>query len=124
LVTLISPGLPPVDITDRAARLLGTLASFTIGSTFVSLAGNVGKALTSGQVFRVKSVVVVTNATVGNRTLTSGGLLVSAKVAAAGSTVDLLDRELILTGTGSTADISIGGGLAGDSWTATLERIL
>lgn len=124
MVTLISPGLPPVDITDRAGRLLGTLAGFTISATFVSLAGNVGKAIPSGQVWRVKTVTVVTNATAGNRTLTSGGLLVSSKTVPASTTGNLLDGELVLTGTGATTDISIGGGLAGDSWTATTERIL
>jgi hypothetical protein len=132
MVSHTFPGIAPiviqagqsVDVTDRAARLLGTPASFANDAQLLSKAGNVGIAFTSGQVWRIKSAFTTNAATGSNRQLTSAGLTVSSKTVAPSATGPLLDTELTIKGTGGTTDLALGNGIAADTWTVTAERIV
>jgi hypothetical protein len=113
-----------IDITDRAARLLGTLASFAISGATTTLAGNVNISLGAGVFARLKSCIITTAAGGGTRTLqVNGGQPTSKSAIASTTTADLLDRELLVTGTAGS-DIAISAGAAGDTWVATRERVV
>ncbi len=122
-VTVIAPG-GVVDVSDRATRLLGTPASFAVGSQLNSTAGNVSFNVPPGQNGILKSAVITTNATVANRGLQLNATSVATKLVAASQTnADLIDRELAVTGVGNNT-ISVVAGQAGDTWVITYLRLI
>jgi hypothetical protein len=111
-----------IDVTDRAARLLGVPASFAIGTAQQGLAGNVSFTPAAGQSVRIKIANISTAAGGGNRIIRVALAVVSSKTAAGGlSNVDLLDRELV-SNSGLSTDIL--NGASGDTWTILTERIV
>jgi hypothetical protein len=109
------------DVTDRAARLLGKPASFAVGTSTVNAAGNVSTLLGSaGQVWIIKTALITTAAGGSNRSLSSIGQPAGSKTVAPSSTAgDLLDREVSVVGNGS---ILITNGAAGDTYYLTAEQ--
>jgi hypothetical protein len=113
-----------IDVTDRAARLLGKAALSIIGTTQVSLAGNVTLSFGNGVTAILKTCTITTNATAGNRQLGTGvGNIASKLVGPTTGAGDLLDRELPLTSVGGV-DLQITGGLAGDTWITTRIQVI
>ena len=102
----------------------GQLVSVVLATSVLNQAGNVTNNLTAGQIWRLKSSVVTTDATVINRIQQVRNANIASKTATATQTrIDLLDREVVFTAVGTNFDVSLSGGVAGDTNVLTLERL-
>jgi len=92
------------------------------GNASKAVSPNNGPTVTS-EVYLLKSVVIVCDATVVTRSLLSGplGQHESSKTATASQTADLLDRELVQAG---NSILSIQNGVAGDTVKCTVLRLV
>jgi hypothetical protein len=111
-----------IDVTDRAARLLGVPTSFAVSGTYTgSMTGTATVAIAAANVVRIKAGICTTNATAGSRQLGIGVRPISSKIVAAGSSnADLLDREITVSG----QTLVIVNGLAGDTWWLLYETVV
>ncbi len=118
--TYIFPGTQVSLVAGQQVTTISGSITQTIVAAFIStLAGNTVVSLGAGVVWLFKTAIITTDATVANRRVGAGTNLFSSKVVAASQTgADLLDREVVVTGSAGI-DFQVINGAAGDTWWAT-----